>query len=125
MCKYTDIKKEQPTLENVFFAFSQKQFEEGLKKHNLKREDIRKGFAGALGTQEGLNNMVKFYNEKSEKITKECKPQDVYNYEFINYECDYISDDQEAIQIVKDYFGIEGAKKIVRRRAWVRLESLD
>jgi len=55
--------------------------------------------------------------ERSKRIAEECNPQDVYDYEFANYECELIYDDEEAIQIVIDLFGEEQAKTVERRYA--------
>jgi hypothetical protein len=124
---YEKIKAEQPVLEKVFFAFSKEQFEEGKKKIGVTdNKKLLKGMCGAIGTKEGLKAMNEFYIQKTERIRKECTPQEVYSYEFWNHECDYICDDSEALQIVIDYFGKERVKKEVKRkRAYVSIDSLD
>lgn len=115
---YLKIKMEQPTLEKVFFAFSNKQFAENKIKAGIGPEEkIYRGPAGSYGTKEGLLNMVNFYDNKHEKIKNNCDPQEVYDYEFNNHECSYVYDDEEAINIVIDYFGEDRAKQVKRRYA--------
>jgi len=41
--------------------------------------------------------------------------KNIYDYEFGNYECDYIGDDTEAIKLVVSYFGEERAKTVKRK----------
>jgi len=102
---YSELKDKNPKLENCFFAFSNKQLEEGLKKHNLKKSDVVSAAGGLIGTKEGINKLYNDYEKISEEIKEKCTPQDVYNYEFDNHECSYTGDDTEAIELVHDYFG--------------------
>jgi hypothetical protein len=97
-----------------FFAFSNEQLTEGLKKFNLKKEDIRNGGMGLYGTVEGMKKIMSFYDEQSKRIGEECDPQIVYDYEFGNHECGYTHDDTKAIKLVVSYFGEEKAKLVKR-----------
>ncbi len=101
--KYQDIQSEQPELKEMFFAFSDKQFQEG--KEKMKGKKILDGGAGAFGTKEGFEELKSFAKRIKERIKKECDPQEVYQYEYNNHECGYTGDDTEALEIVKYYFG--------------------
>lgn len=71
-----------------------------------------------------FNNAVKDFNEKNDQfafprmmaqVAKECDPQEVYFYEFNNYECMYAFDgDEEAIRTIINYFGVDVARTIHR-----------
>jgi hypothetical protein len=39
------------------------------------------------------------------------------SYEYENYECDYVGNDEEAIKLVLDIFGRDRARLIKRRNA--------
>lgn len=56
------------------------------------------------------------FDKMKETVAKECDPQEVYFYEFNNYECMY-SDDDEAIQIIIDIYGVDIAKTVKRYSA--------
>lgn len=56
------------------------------------------------------------FDKMKEAVAKECDPQEVYFYEYNNYECMY-SDDDEAIGVIIDIFGVEVAKTIKRYSA--------
>lgn len=114
MSKYTEIRAIEPVLEECFFAFSNEQFAEGKKRMNIGDKKILRGMGGLFGTQEGIDKLMKFYDDQSEQIAKECDPQEVYNYEFSNHECGYTNDDEEAIKIVCSYFGLERTLEVKR-----------
>ena len=48
------------------------------------------------------------------EVVENCSPQEVYDYEFLNHECGWTGDDEEAIQIVVHYFGVDRAKEVKR-----------
>lgn len=55
------------------------------------------------------------YDNLKEQVAKECDPQEVYFYEFNNFECMYAYDgDEEAIRKVIEFFGVETAEHIKR-----------
>lgn len=112
---YKELKDQHPQMPECFFAFSNSQFTEGIEKKNLKDKKILNAGSGLYGTKEGLDEMMKFYEDNSKKISKQCTPQEVYDYEFWNHECEYTGLDIEAIEIVKSYFGEEGLKNLVRK----------
>ena len=122
--KYQEIKNEQPILNECFFAFSNKQFEEGMKEKNLEGKTIYRGTAGLFGTYEGLKELMAFYNSISDRISKECNAQEVYDYEFDNHECSYTNDDSEAMMIVLGYFSDEECMKVKRKFAYYGIDEL-
>ena len=115
MTKYQEIRSIEPVLVDCFFAFSKSQFEEGIKKLNLEGKKIYSGIGGLYGTHEGIAQLYKFYDDQTKQIAEQCEPQDVYNYEFNNHECCYTNDDEEAIKIIVNTFGIERAKTVKRK----------
>lgn len=124
MSNYSTLKDQQPELTDCFFAFGISQLEEGLKKHNLKKEDIVKAHGGLFGTPEGIKKLYSDYEEISKQITETCDPQEVYDYEFINHECSYVGDDEEAIKLVCSYFSDEKASLVKRRFAVTKIQDL-
>ena len=100
---------------DCFWAFSDEQIAEGLKKHNLSKEDIHAGGSGLYGTADGMKSFLAGYEDIRKKISTECTPQEVYDSEFWNHECDYVGDDSEALVMVQYYFGDERIKEVQRR----------
>jgi len=121
---YEEIKNQQPELVDCFFAFSDEQFAEGIKEKNLEGKKIFRAGHGLFGTDEGIKNLMAFYGNLNERIAKECDPQKVYDYEFINHECDYVCDDTEAIEITFNLFGLERTKTVKRRYVYATLEEI-
>lgn len=121
---YPGARAEEPELINCFFAFSNKQLEEGIKKHNLEGVKIFSGGGGLYGTNEGIKNLLQFYDNQSEYIKNNCNPQEVYLYEFDNHECSYIGSDDEAIKIVVSYFGEDIAKSVKRKYGYTNIDEL-
>jgi len=122
---YQEIKNRQPVLFECFFAFSNAQYYEGILKNKLKGKKIVKADGGLFGTHEGIKQLMDFYDALHVEIGQKCNPQEVYDYEYGNHECDYIGDDTEAIQIAASYFTDEQAKTIKRKHAYVKIEDLD
>ncbi|MDR0206290.1 MAG: hypothetical protein LBI45_03400 [Bacteroidales bacterium] len=116
--RYREIYVEKPSLDKCFFAFSKTQFEQGKAEAGIgEDEKIYQDSCGLYGTKEGLNAVYAFYEAKNKRIAAKCDPQDIYNFEWANHECMITYDDEEAIQIVIDYFGVEMAKTVERRYA--------
>lgn len=125
--KYIEIKNTYPEKYKCFFAFNDKQFEEGKVKSGIQPgERIYRQTAGLFGTQEGLDKYRKDLDAILARIPQECNPQDVYGYEFANHECGYLGDDTAAIRMVVCYFGREVAKTVERRKgcAWADIDNL-
>jgi hypothetical protein len=115
MATYAEIKNKQPELIECFFAFSDKQYKEGIAKHNLEGKKIFRGIGGLFGTQEGIARLYADYDAINNEVTEQCDPQDVYDYEFVNRECSYIGDDTEAMKLVISYFDAEMYSEVKRR----------
>lgn len=122
---YSELKNKQPELFECFFAFSDKQFEEGIKKHNLEGKKIFRADGGLFGTNQGIEKLYADYEAINAEIKTTCQPQEVYDYEFINHECDYVGNDHEAIKIVASYFSDEQADTVKRRFGYVKISELD
>lgn len=111
---------------DMFAAFSNKQFEEGLKSiRPLKEgEKLCSLGAGIFGTRDGIRKYLNRSEEVHKQIAEECDPQEVYVYEFNNYESAIAYEgDEHAIKIVADIFGIDTARKIKRRCAYYSLDN--
>lgn len=112
---------------NIFCAFSNEQYEQGLKSiRPLKDgEKVLRFGSGMFGTREGIDAYFAFIEESHRRIKEECDPQEVYCYEFNNYESMIAYDgDLNAIRLVIDIWGKEAAKNVKRKCAFYSLESL-
>ena len=116
---YQEIKNEQPILKDCFFAFGEKQFNEGIAKHNLQGKKIYRGGSGLYGTKEGIEELFAFYEGLNNKIAKECTAQEVYDYEFDNHECSITCDDYEPMNIVLNIFTEEQCRAIKRKNGYL------
>ena len=121
---YNGIYDVEPNAEThkVFFAFSEERFYEGMKRCGYKdTSEIVHAGRGIYGSKEALQSYFGEYEKRAERVAKECDPQKVYDHEFINYECDYVGDDEEAILIIVERFGKDKALQVQRRRAKVQI----
>lgn len=115
-----------PNLDNIrmFWAFSQKQFNEGIKRINLQEGEkvIRIDGGGfiAKNDYQKFKNIMGDFNKK----LLEDNPQDVYNYEYRNCECGYIYDDFEAIRRVIETFGADIARGIKRKNDCISIDDI-
>lgn len=88
---------------NVFFAYDNKQFEEG------KKEGLKYVYRGAGMYQEA--GKVKEFDKEHEKVFKKAIEQDIkengkpaiIERELSNYECYYTGDIDDAVRALKDY----------------------
>ena len=109
--------KEQPDLPamGIFCAFSEKQFEEGVKgliqRGFIKDEsELRRGIANTFGSPGSFKKMYAAYDEQTRRIKEECDPQEVYFWEFNNHETPYSWDgDIETMRIIVDTWGYDTA----------------
>lgn len=119
--RYKELQKEKENIDcfsyDCFFAFSNQQFADGLKKiRPLKEgEKLVSVGAGMYGTRDGVDKFFAAYDEFDAKIKKECDPQEVYFYEYNNHES-MISweGDAEPLKIIRRIWGKEIASKITR-----------
>jgi hypothetical protein len=88
----------------VFFAFSESQLEEGLKKTNTKREDLVSmgmgGFIPKVNVKEyhrRSNELMEWFGEETKKI----KAEKIIEYELSNHECYYTGDITDALEVLK------------------------
>ena len=101
----------------VFWAFSDKQFEEGLKKANLKKgEKLVKIPAGGFCLKKNIDKLLINLKEADKTKTKELKEAREEKtaailYELNNHECFYTGDIEPVTKIFK---GIYTAKAIVK-----------
>lgn len=110
---------------DMFCAFSKRQFEENRKTiRPLKDGEKYVDFgAGVFGTRDGIEKYLAFSDSIKKRIAEECDPQEVYCYEFNNYECCIAYDgDANAIRLVADYWGWDKAREIER---WNGFYSID
>lgn len=103
---------------NGFYAFTNEDFEKcynAMKPHLKEGEKVISAGGGIYFSPEGLKKYRDALREVENKVREECDPQEVYVHEFNNHECVIDWDgDEKAIEIVKDYFGLEVAKSIKR-----------
>ena len=115
---YQELKNQQPILEECFFAFDAAQFIDGIKKTGIKAKKICSAGSGLYGTKEGIDKLLNDYAAIEKQIAEQCDPQEMYDYEYNNHECDYIGDDEEAIDMVIGTFGVEKAKTVKRKHGY-------
>lgn len=131
--RYREIQDQHPKCDEfgVFFAFSKKQYNEGvarlkelgfIKDESELRQDR---LGGLIGTAEGIRGFLDFYKERDKAIPVECDPQEVYFYEFNNYESMYAWDgDLEAIKVIIEHWGAEVARSIIRFDACKSIDAI-
>ncbi len=119
---YVQLRNERPSYEQCFFAFSQERFDEEYQKL-VASGQIKNGdkvyyvanITGLYGTKEGLDKVFEFKRAIDERIKNECDPQEVYFYEYNNYECMNREDgDSPAIDVILHIFGVDVARRIKR-----------
>lgn len=112
---------------DMFCAFSNEQFENGSKTIRPLREGekyVTLG-AGVYGTKDGVKRYLDFAADIRRRIAEECDPQEVYCYEFNNFEsCIAYDGDVNAIRHIIDVFGAETANSIKRFCAFYSIEHL-
>ena len=112
---------------DCFFAFSDRQFAEGMKTIRPLREGeklVSIG-AGGYGTKDGVKRLYEFYDSIDDKIRSECNPQEVYVYEYNNHECCIDWDgDLNAIRIIASVWGDDVARTIHRKNGFYPIDRL-
>lgn len=129
--RYRELRTEQSNVNvykyDVFFAFSNTQFAEGLKKiRPLKEgEKLVSIGGGGYGTRDGAKRLFEFYEEVDAKIKAECDPQEVYFYEYNNHESMIGWDgDTEAIKIIVAIWDEDVARNLKRYNATMSADNL-
>lgn len=129
--RYKELCKERDAVNvgkyDCFFAFSNRQFAEGLKTIRPLQdgEKLVSIGAGGYGTRDGAKRLFEFYDTVRDKIRSECNPQEVYVYEYNNHECCIDWDgDLNAIRIIATVWGNEVARTIKRKNAFYPIESI-
>lgn len=131
--KYYEKKKyhsdDEIDTSGVFFAFNDKQFEEGVKKlgftmDQLKGNIFSMGYGG-FGTRDGIKRYLASYDERDKKIPELCNPQEVYCFEYNNHEGMINYDgDEEALKIIITTYGEDTARMIKRYNACYTIEEI-
>ena len=129
--RYRELRDEQSHVDvkkfDVFFAFSNEQFAEGLKSIRplADGEKLVRIGGGGFGTKDGAKRLFEFYESIDEKIKSECDPQEVYVYEYNNHEC-CISwgGDTDVIKLILALWGEDVARSIKRCNAAMTIENL-
>ena len=108
--KYTELKDEYSKYHNdgIEYVFGQDQWRDYLKRHNLTEEQakatlIGDGFGG-IGTKEAFKARDEYFDSVTKKISEQCNPDEIFEYEYWNHECGYTGDWSEALKITKAYF---------------------
>lgn len=112
---------------DMFCAFSDEQFARNSKTIRPLREGEKyvSFGAGVFGTRDGIERYIAYSDDIDRQIRERCDPQEVYCYEFNNYEsCIAYDGDVSAIRLIIQLFGYETAAKIKRACAFYSLESL-
>ena len=89
----------------IFYAFSEEQFVKGMKEcgYDENTKLLRDGMGG-YGTREAFEERHEFFNVVEEEIRQNCKPDEVFEFEYWNHECGYTGDHSEALEITRGYF---------------------
>lgn len=113
----------------IFYAFSDKQFEDGVKRLGFTMDDLKGNIFsmgyGGYGTKDGIKRYLDSFDKRDADIPNICNPQEVYNYEWNNHECMYdYEGDEEALKIILITYGEDVARMIKRYRAMYSIEEI-
>ena len=113
---------------DIFWAFSNQQFADGLKSIRPLKDGeklVRIG-AGGFGTRDGVDRYLKCLHEYDDRIKEDCDPQEVYCWEYNNHESFLSWDgDMGAIQVIIDIWGADVAKTIKRRSVCYSIDEMS
>jgi len=112
--KYAELKKlssekltESYNKCKVFWAFSNEQFDENLKKEGIdKNERITSIGMGGYLPSKNVKKYIKLMEEHSDWFKTEIKKvnkEEVILYELRNFECYYTGDITDALQVLESY----------------------
>ena len=92
----------------VFFAFSNKQFEENRTYKNIKdMKYLSIGYGGYIAKKDKPkydNFNHKIYKQLKDNFIKQVNKNDFILYELYNHECYYTYELEEVTNIIKDYY---------------------
>ena len=102
----------------VFFAFSNEQFKEGMQKHNINKDNTITSLGGGMycpkyNAQEVVDTLHKIYTDSINKDIEENGKDKIILRELCNYEAFYVGDIEDTKEKLKDYKCIE-EKDIIR-----------
>lgn len=114
-----------------FFAFNEKQFKEGKEQirkygHLSEGEKLVRIAGGGFTTRKAYEKYTSFFDAIKKQIATECNPQEIYDYEYFNFESMYAPNgDLDAMKVVLGYFGEEKLKQIARKEcAYYSIEEI-
>lgn len=139
MNKYSELRERQQKEINdfpMFFAFNNKQFEEGMLKLGLKPSDTGKiyklgntgGFYRKSDSQAFRDMLERHYQEKADAIAADTTGDgfifDMFNYELANHEYGYTHDPEDTLdalgmtreEIAADARLLHGWKKAIKNQ---------
>tara|TARA_Y100001963_G_scaffold109112_1_gene150796 strand:- start:191 stop:592 length:402 start_codon:yes stop_codon:yes gene_type:complete len=92
---------------NVFFAFNDEQFKEGLNKYNLTKDDkitnMKNGvFCPSKHVKDFINDHYNHYKNSIKEDMKQGKDKVILR-ELSNHECFYTGDISDCVSTLKDY----------------------
>lgn len=127
--KELEDRKQSIRLKNfdMFCAFTDEQFNLGLKSIRSLNdgEKICSLGAGVFGTKDGIDRFFKTQRIIDGIIAEECNPQEVYYYEYNNYEsCINFEGDLDAIRKVASIWGWEVSRTINRLSTCYTIEEI-
>lgn len=132
--RYSELKKQMHAVSfdkiGIFAAFSNEQFKEGYDRM-VKLGHIKDGdkvyhlAAGCYGTKEGFERLTTYYEGIENTIRAECDPQEVYYYEYNNFECCIAYDgDYDAMEQIILTFGEDAARNVRRLRPMIPVDEI-
>lgn len=119
--RYHELNNERDSMDcykhDCFFAFSNQQFEEGKARIRPLREGEKLCSVGAgmYGTRDGIKSYFEEMRSFDKRIKEECDPQEIYFYEYNNFECMLSWDaDEEPVKLIARIWGDEAVSQLVR-----------
>lgn len=133
--RYNELNEQQYNLPidkwGIFFAFDQRQFDEGYKglvaRGLIKDGEKVKSFGnGCFGILEAMKRWMSEVNNIEEKIRQECDPYEVYLEEYNNYECciDWDGDDR-AVEKVLALYGLDRTREAINGKRFRINHTID
>lgn len=134
LTRYSELKEQMHTVSfdkiGIFAAFSNEQFKEGYDRmvrlgHIKDGDKVYHLAAGCYGTKEGFERLSTYYEDIEKLIRAECDPQEVYYYEYNNFECCIAYDgDFDAMKQIILTFGVDAARNVRRLRPLIPMDEI-